>query len=604
MIAGMPSRPGQARTRAARLTVTAALALLVTLALPATAASAHANLVSTTPPANAILATAPTEVLLTFSEAVRPVTGKVRVVAPDGSRVSTGEPTTNGHDVRIPMRGDGPNGTYLVSWRVVSADSHPIAGAFTFSVGAPSPGGPPTDTGLPTGSDSAVTAVLPEVRWLGYIGLVLLVGSVLVLSALWPRRLDRAAPTRLVWLGTGLVALATIGEAALQIPYVAGGFGQIRASDVQEALGSQYGAAHVIRLGVLAAALFLIRPVLRGRAWAADRVLLAVLGVIGLGTWAVSGHPSASPAPMVTVLADLVHIGAMSVWIGGLVVLSAFLLPRANARELGAIVPVWSRWATTAVGALLVTGAVQALVEIGTPAALFRTTYGWLVLTKIGLVGVILLVALFSRRLVEPIVVTGATLPAAGRKERIPVAARTGGATDQAHADPPVPVEPATPAADPVPPEPAALARRLRRLVMAEAVIAAVVIGVASVLVQTTPARSATAAATQNLQSTTLTSTLYSLTVDLQPATTGPDNVMHLFVYTLDGKPLDVAEWTVTMALPAKGIEPITVPVLPILPSHATAQVTIPASGTWTFRFTLRTTEIDQATVVWLVKVN
>src|SRR5262249_41628296 len=149
-----------------------------------------------------------------------------------------------------------------------------------------------------------------------------------------------------------------------------------------------------------------------------------------------------------TVVADMIHIASMSVWLGGLIMLAVFLLPRANANELGAIIPVWSRWAAYAVGALLVTGIAQALVEVGSVPALFDTGYGQLILVKVVLLGGVLFIASFSRRLVAPIV------------------KKSDGA-----------------------------ARKLRSLVAAESAGAIVIIAVASVLVQTTPARSPEAAA-------------------------------------------------------------------------------------------------------------
>ncbi|MGE5828826.1 MAG: copper resistance D family protein, partial [Micromonosporaceae bacterium] len=393
---------------------------------------------------------------------------------------------------------------------------------------------------------------LPVVRWFGYVGLLLLVGAALVLAALWPRRLDRRGPNRLIWIGAGLVAVGTILELVLQVPYVAGGgLFDIRATDVREALGSQFGAAHLIRLGVLAAALALLRPIVRGEGWGADRVLLAVLGVIGLATWSVSGHPSASTVPMVTVLADMVHIGSMAVWLGGLVMLIGFLLPRGNPTELAAIVPTWSRWATYAVSALVLTGVAQALVEVGSFGALVGTAYGWLVLVKAGLVGLVLAVALLSRRLVEPIT-TGA----------------------------------------------AGAARSLRGVVIGEAAIAAVVLAITGVLVQVTPARTAVqlGSTQSDLQTLTLTNPLYTLQVEVDPAKVGV-NFVHLYAYTPDGAPASVQEWVVKAALPAEGVEPVEATVLPLTADHATSEISLPSSGTWHFTFMLRLSEIDQQSV-------
>jgi copper transport protein len=510
-------------------------------------ASAHAELVSTSPArAEIVQGPPPSQVVLTFSQGVTPVAGKVHVVAPDGSRADIGEPSVRGNDLIIPLRDEGLRGTYLVSYRVISADSHPVAGAFTYSYLETS--APPTDTGADTKISPWITGAFPVVRWVGYVGLLLAVGGILVLTLLWPRRLPRLGPLRVVLAGGAAIAVATVGELLLEVPYVAGGW---RGSDVEQVIGSQFGVGHLVRLGVLVAAAFLLRPALRDEGGVAERTVLAVLGVIGLATWALSGHPSASPAPPVSVAADMIHLGAMSVWVGGLVMLVGFLLPRANAAELSAIIPVWSRWATYAVAALLATGVAQALIEVGALKPLVTTTYGWLLLAKVGLVVGVLGVAFFTRRLVGPI------------------SARTDGAV-----------------------------RRLRLLVMAEAVGAALAIGVASVLVQTTPARTAASVASApEVQTVTLSDPLFVLSVEFSQIEGGDQYDVHMFASTPDGQQADVKEWQVKASLPSQGIEPIQADVLPINQWHATATIGLPANGTWTFTFTLRTSEFDQSTV-------
>jgi copper transport protein len=525
-----------------------ALAVAMLFALPAAPASAHAGLVGASPAQNSVVNQAPAQVVLTWSEQVTPVNGKVRVIAPDGSRADTGEPRTSGAQLIIPLKPGRSRGTYLVSFRVISADSHPVGGAFTYSVGVPSP--PPSDTEVNVSADPTVTAAFPVVRWIGFAGLLLLVGSVLVLALLWPQRLDRTGPTRVIWLGAGLVGLSTVLELYLQIPYVTGGsVFTFRGSDVQDVLSSQYGAAHLVRLGVLVAALFLLRPIVRGKGWGADRVLLAVLGAIAVGTWSVSGHPSASKVPMVTVASVMVHIASMSIWLGGLGMLIVFLLPRATPSELRAIVPVWSRWAAYAVSALLITGLAQAIILVGTFDALVSNAYGWLLLVKVALVLVVLGIAGLSRRLVPAIV------------------ERAKGATV-----------------------------RLRGLVIAEAVAGVVILGLTSVLVQTSPASTASASTTPTVQSATMRDKLFTLSVDIEPAAVGA-NELHLYANTPDGQPADVKEWTVKASQPSQGIEPIDAAVLVLEPDHAIGQIGLPSAGDWTFTFTVRTTDIDESTV-------
>lgn len=556
------------------------LALTIGLILgPATPARAHAVLVSSSPVPDVVLSSAPAEVVLTFSESVRQVPGKIRVLAPDGSRVDRGEPTFTGAVVSIPVDPTGPKGTYLVSYRVISADGHPVSGGYTYSVGTPS--APPADTGDADG-DPVVSAALAVTRYLGFAGLLLLVGPVLVLSLLWPRRLDRRGPAKLVWIGIALVAISTLAGLLLQVPYTTGGgLFSVTGDGLRDVLGSTFGAAYLVRLGILAAAVILLHGVLRqptpvgspadpgdessgpspgasasgsatGRA---DRVLLVILGVAGLVTWPLAGHPAASPIPAVSVVVDTVHLGAMAVWLGGLTMLAGFLLRRANERELGAILPVWSRWAATAVTALLVAGTVQALIEVSPLDAIFTTGYGQRILVKLGLVGLVIVVATFSRRLVL-------RQQAAGQPQR------------------------------------------LRRLVWAELAITAIVLAVTATLVQTTPTRAAVAEErATNYFATRLTSSLYQLQVEVDPARTGVNSV-HLYAYTPDNKPLPVVEWRATAALPERDVEPIDVPLLKLTDNHAFGEISLPTSGDWKMRFTVRISDIDQATVTATVPIT
>lgn len=546
------------RRRAAAAVAGLLFGLFCALLGPAAPASAHAALVASDPGNGSIVPDAPNKVTLTFSESVQLISGKIQVLAPDGSRADQGDPQAGGGSVTIPLRSGGGRGTYLVSFRVVSADSHPVGGSITYSVGAAST--PPTESQAAEKVDPVVRALIPIGKYLGYAGLVLLVGPILVLALLWPQRLSRVVPARLVWTGLGLVLGSTVLALWLQAPYTTGtGLFDVSVSDLQDVLGSTFGAVMLVRLGVVIASAFLLRPLLRGSGGdsKADLALLGVLGVAALATWPLTGHPTASPVAGVSVVVDAIHLAAMSVWLGGLVMLVGFLLRQANERELGAILPIWSRWAATAVAALIVAGSVQALIEVDTFKGLYGSTYGRLILVKIGLAAVVIGVAAYSRNLVRNR--TAETGP-----------------------------------------------RTLRRAVLAELAVTAIVLGVTAALVQIPPPRTAEAAQTA-AATTTVSQTIkgdsMSLQVDVFPATVG-NNSLHLYAYTPDNKPLPVVEWTATAALPAKGIEPIEVPLLRITDFHAVGDIALPAAGDWTFKFTVRTSDIDQSTLSMTVKIS
>ncbi|HEY0697878.1 MAG TPA: CopD family protein, partial [Micromonospora sp.] len=225
--------------------------------------------------------------------------------------------------------------------------------------------------------------------------------------------------------------------------------------------------------------------------------------------------------------------------------------------ELGAILPIWAGWAAASVSALVIAGATQGLIEVGGVKALFTTTYGRLLIAKLVLFGSVILTAAYSRYLVN-----------------------SGTA----------PVRPSL----------------LRRAVLVEIGVTAAVLAISSVLVQTTPARTAEAQpadTTNGVFSTTLTSPLYSLQVTVDPAKVG-NNSVHLVALTPDNKPLPVVEWQASAGLPAQGIEPIDIPLLPLTDDHATGEINLPAAGDWQLRFTLRLSDIDQATVTATVPIT
>jgi len=532
--------------------------LLCVLLGPAAPASAHAALVASDPQNGSVVPDAPNRITLTFTESVQLVAGKIQVLGPDNKRADQGEPQAAGDTVTIALRSGGSRGTYLVSYRVISADSHPVAGTISFSVGAAST--TPTGAETPESVDPVVRALIPVGKYLGYAGLVLLVGPVLVLALLWPHRLSRRGPSRVVYTGIGLILGSTVLGLWLQGPY-AEGTGLFGASfaDFRDVLGSTYGAVMLVRIGVICAAVVMLRPMLRGSGGDSkvDLALLGVLGVAALATWPLTGHPTASPVAGVSVVVDAIHLASMSVWLGGLVMLMAFLLPQANERELGAILPIWSRWAATAVGSLLLAGTVQALIEVATFKGLVSSAYGQLILVKVGLALAVIGVAAVSRRVVR---------------------------NKTAEAGP----------------------KPLRRLVFAELGVAAVILGVTAALVQIPPPRTAQAAETSTTDTTitqTITNDKMALQVDVYPAAVG-NNSIHLYAYTPENKPLPVVEWTATVALPAKGIEPIEVPLLRITDFHAIGDIALPQSGEWTFKFTIRTSDIDESTLTMTAKIS
>ncbi|MGA5298787.1 copper resistance CopC/CopD family protein [Nucisporomicrobium flavum] len=524
---------------------------LAALLLPASPAAAHAALQTASPEPGSVVGAAPEEIVIRFSEPVTPVEGRTQVLAPDGKRI-TGAVTADGPVLRIQVRRAGqPLGTYLVSYRIISADSHPVGGAMTFSVGAPS--ARPAE-GDPTGVHPSVAAVRPALTFLGYAGLTLIAGPALLLGLLWPRRLSRRGPILLVRTGLIATAAATLGALWTRAPDASGApVWDVSVTELADVLAGPYGLTLLTRLAVLAAVAVLLPPVLHGRSAPWRTATLLALAAAGLTTWPLTGHAVESPLSPAIIAADVVHLAAMAVWLGGLVALGLFLLRRAHPRVLGRILPAWSRWATLAVVWLAGAGVVQAVVHVGTPAALWATGYGRIVLAKVAVLAAVLGAAALARRFVQRSAV---------------VTAGPG---------------------------------RLRRMVGIEVAATVAVLGLSAVLVQTTPGRSVTAERTAPAEkgvSQTLTADLFTLQYYVYPVELGENNTVHGFTYTPEGKPLPAPEWTVTTRLQGQDLEPVSAPMLPLPPRNdAVGALTFPVPGTYELTFTVRTTEIDQATV-------
>ncbi|MDG4793948.1 copper resistance protein CopC [Micromonospora sp. WMMD1082] len=544
------------RTRVAAL-LGLMLATLCAALGPAGPAAAHAVVVATTPQRDEVLGYAPREVLVTFSETIAVVPGRVQVLAPDGKRINVGEPEVRDRTLRIALRpADRPLGTYLVSYRVVSADSHPVAGSFTFAAGAPS--ATPLALAEPE-SESPAGTLMPAAKYTGYLGLLLAVGPPLLAATMWPRRRSRRGATVTALLGLGLVAAGTLGTWVGQAAQVVGApVGQLSPADLRAVADSDVGVVLAVRLTLVGLAAALLPGVVRGTAGRTRAGALAVVGLAGMVTWPLAGHPVASPLPPVSIVLSTLHIVGVTVWLGGLLALSLFLLRGSHERVLARILPAWSRVATLAVAWLLAAGLGQAAIELGRPSALLGSIYGQLLCAKAGLLAGILVVAAGQRRLIRR----------------------------QAAAGQP---------------------RRIARAAGLELAATAVALALTAMLVQTPPGRTAGTTAdgaTREGVAQSLTTDLFTLQFDVYPAAAGTANSLHAYVYTPQAKELPVAEWTITAALPAAGIEPVTVEVEALEPHHGSAEIHFPVAGDWTLRVTARTSEIDRSTVTTTVTIR
>ncbi|MER6300266.1 FixH family protein [Kitasatospora sp. NPDC001539] len=404
-------------------------------------ASAHATLESTDPRQNSVVATAPQAVTLTFSETVSLSGDSVRVLDPAGKAVDTGNPAHadgRGDTARVGLRSGIANGTYTVAWRAVSEDSHPVGGAFTFSVGAPSDTSVSATALQGADADGLVAALYGTGRTVAYAAFALLAGVAGFVLVCWPAGAARRPVQRLLMTGWTALLASTVAVLMLRGPYERGsGLGKaLDLSLVRATLDERIGTALAARLLLLAAGgIFLSLLVgqlgqphrtaaapdgeeARGPAdqdddeaaelreleqRAAERPLRDArlgLGVAGLvlsvalaATWVGADHASVGIQVWLALPFGVLHLIAMALWLGGLAALLVALREGVGAE----VVERFSKVAFGSVAALVVTGVYQSWRGLGSWGALTGTEYGRLLLVKTGCVAAMLGVAWVSR---------------------------------------------------------------------------------------------------------------------------------------------------------------------------------------------------------------
>ena len=658
-----PSRPRSLRRRAGSL-LGVLVALLGIMLAGATAASAHAALLSTDPAQNTVVQTAPTEVTLHFSEQVTLSADDLRVFDAAGKRVDSGPTGHAGSDdttAQVKLAPDLAQGTYTVAWRAISADTHPVSGAFTFSYGHASATTAVAGETATKGS-TAVGDLYGLARGVEYGAYALLIGSVVMVLICWPLGVRLRSVQRLMLTGWAGLLLSTVAELLLRGPYAAasGLGGVFNLSLIQQSLSEKLGTLLIVRV-LLLAAVGVFLSLLAGQSGigrdpdtAADpdpdaeadadadaaaaaaarqeRRLRAALGAgwavlaVALAlTWALGDHASVGIQVGLAVPLDVIHILSMGCWLGGLAtVLVGLRRPQAEGGVGTEQVARFSTIAMCSVAALVGSGIYQAWRGVGSWGALVSTTYGRLLLVKIGCVLVMLAAAWMSRRWT-------AVLRSTPQPEPEPDAADTSD-TVKAEADDEAEAEP-----DPVRQAQLARQRALRagvvtqraraaapargmllRSVLLEVTFAVIVLVVTTLLTNTATGRSVTeqdaaVAATQNLPvNVTIPydtggpgdNADGKVNIEIDPARTGL-NTLHAYVFDKSGKPVDVPELDVNLSLAAKDLGPLPVTLDKVDIGHwAASDLELPLPGRWLLQVSVRSDAIDETTVSTTIQVG
>jgi copper transport protein len=581
--------------RLARRLVIAVAAAMVALAGLAAPALAHAVLEFTQPTDGAILAGGPTRVVMGFDEAVELPLGSVAVYDSSGHRVDQGlayHPSGRASEVATNLPGHLRSGGYVVTWRVISADSHPVHGAFTFQVG---PGGSAATTQKEAASllnaqrgARSVGVLFGIDRAVGYGSVALVVGAGLLLAVAWPDGREELAVRRLLWGSFAVAVLTTAGALLLQGPYGAALplSAAVKPTVVSSVLATRFGhlyLARAVALIVLVGPLLWIltrrRPPSDVPSWWAPTAVVAAIGV--LVTPGLADHAATGQLVPLSVTFDLVHLAAVSVWVGGLALLTILGLRARNGQRVAAeVLPRFSQWALGAVLAIAISGGFAAWREIGSLDNVTTTTYGRLVLAKTVLFTTVVLVATTSRRLTHH----SLAIPFLSRRSPpaqpvVPVRADlslgpgAAAATTRRHGGP------------------GRRRQRLRQAMGAELTLAAAALSLAAILVNVQPARQA---ANQPFSTEVHAGANVLVDLVLDHTRAGP-NTLHFYTLSPAGTRLPVPEVDATVSRAQNGINNLPVNLQLAGPGHfISTGLDLPIPGAWTLRLTVRTDAIDE----------
>lgn len=459
------------------------------------AAFAHASLISSTPAAGAVLPAAPTDVQLTFNEPVSPLV--LKIIQPDGAVIDLTQTHVVPAGLAMPLPALEQRGTYALSWRVVSADGHPVGGTLTFSVGAEGTG--PAQA-APTNPDRALLIWLSRLG--GYVGLFLGIGLAGCHALNAARRNTRRLGLWMLALGATatLMNVGLLGVDALDMP-LSGLFG----FDAWRIAGTtSFGLSAALALTALMCAALAWRTT----SSCAQKFMATIAIILLSAALAASGHASAAPPTWMARPAVWLHAVAITLWIGS-------LLPLAYALSDSSDLSLLKRFSTLIPAVLLglfASGGVLIYLQFDTLSSLWLTAYGQVLAMKLALLIILLGVGAYNRY-----ALTSAVL----REE-------------------------------------SAARRAMRRLVYLECVLAFAILAVVALWRFTPPPRTTS---NMPVAATAISAHIHASTamadISLTPAVGGHPATLILYLSNPDLTPLVAQEVDVAFSNPSAGIEPI-----------------------------------------------
>jgi copper transport protein len=542
---------------------------LVSLLLWAAPASAHAVLESSTPADGSTIDAAPEDVVLRFTEPVSLSGGGVDVLDGAGQAIDAGDAEVDGPLITVPMPDELADGTYVISYRITSADGHPISGGIVFGLGVAPDAGAGAAAAQPV-DEGAWGYVAGVGRLLGYAGALVAAGAALFLAVVADPELPRR-PFR--WVVPVAAVAAVVAVPVLVVSQAArvSGRGWDVVSDEEQlrsALGQGLGWQCLLLVLAVASA------VASARSTGTIARVGAVLSLILTGAaFAIWGHARTGEPSWLALGGDALHVAAGAAWVGGLALLAWVLLGRIGDSDAAArTVARFSSLAGVFVIAVALGGSALAFAELRSVSALWDTDYGRLLLVKLAVVGVVLALAGWNRfRLVPRVEAAAASGPGA--------ALRDGGW------------------------------RPLRTSVGLEAAGLLLILGVTTVLVEVTPAVTDTVAGDAPAPAAPFHGEAAvgeaELSFEVTPGAAGANDV-HLTYLGADGALADIAEEvTLEFRLPEADLGPISRDTVELVGGHYTYSGTdLSIPGEWEVTVVTRLSRFEEERTPFTVPIG
>ncbi|MFS0761883.1 copper resistance CopC/CopD family protein [Peribacillus phoenicis] len=374
------------------------VSLFVLLLNPAMAFG-HATIISSNPSPNEAMDALPEKISIQFSENIQPAFHSLEVFSQDGDKIQIQDSAISEQSEKVleaKWKDTIDEGIYYIKWRVVSSDGHPIEGTIPFQFG--------DSAGLSDQENSEVSASFPNsinviLQSLQYICFAALTGILFFrLSLMKDSRLFEASRrTRLyLWLSYAGLAFSIFCSLPLKVTIDAGvGWNDaFKVSYIKEVLNAtNFGSVWIIEILILLLLFLVIYFMLENTLNKSLPYLSFIIIACLMICKALTGHTAAVPNQVLAVLMDFLHLLSMALWLGGLMALLVILPGLANRQAVQedkrtfywSIISRFSKWSFLFVIILIVSGIYSSLQHIPTIHSLFNTTYGQLLLAKIGL---------------------------------------------------------------------------------------------------------------------------------------------------------------------------------------------------------------------------